>query len=251
MGDTLINSYAYNVLFYSATNEFDSLNALPVAMMREEKSKVYMRYFEENQEHLLYDFNIKIYDTVELGSINPMLDLAFRVDTIDYVKVGDESKKRFHLSPIIDMATTKRQFWIEDIGSSLGLLELATTQYLDHTTELLCFKKDDELLWQNTLGRCFISNKPPEAKMLITSKDDKAFASFTLKEELLTSNFKIVIYDMDGDKVAERKIKNKKDLSFKKLKQGEYIIQLTDLFNRIYTTKKIDLYPIEEKIMEE
>jgi len=250
MFDTLIDSYAYNILYYSESNKFDSINALPIALMRQEKKEVYMRYFEEEEEHLLYDFNINIYDTVELGSINAMLDLSFRVDTIDYVKVGDESRKRFHLRPIIDMATTKRQYWIEGIGSSMGLLELATTQYLDHTTELLCFKKNDTLQWNGPLQRCFISNKPPEAKMLIKSKDNKAFATFTIKEELLSSNFKIIIYDMDGEKIAERKIKNKKDLSFKKLKQGEYIIQLTDLFNRIYTTKKIDLYPVEELISE-
>lgn len=245
LSDTLIHDTTYTKLFYSYSEHFDPDNALYAGAIKENKGKVYIR-FPSDEVFLLYDFTRQQCDTIDLGYLGLSSRVRMRVEWVETVMIDTVPHKRMFLT-VLDGEERMEQVWMEGMGSNWGLIEVGELQQYNYNTKLLCVKEKGKLLWQSSLGVCYYSNAPDDQKVVIKTSPDPAKdimkdrMEITLRNDLHIgeTNLKLLIYNKEGDLVASRKIKRKKDLEFSNLASGEYLIQITDYFNKIYTVKKI------------
>lgn len=133
--DSTINGLIYKRLIHS----FDSFPSIKNDFVREDTiaQKVYYIGGFFSQEILLYDFNVKIKDTIIIAYSN------FIVDTIDSIKIGKQLHKRIRLSYGID--------WVEGVGALNGLITGAIPTPMcgmPYVSTLLCFYNQDSLIFQ-------------------------------------------------------------------------------------------------------
>lgn len=259
--DSLVDGYKYKELRYSFSEVFDPEHSRNAGLIREDGAAVYIRY-HNGENYLLYDFSLNIHDTLDLGFLNGEINLQMTVDTISYWTVDSITRKVLHMRPL-DATLTVPQLWVEGIGSTQGIVEVGSSQMFGNETALLCFKDRmrDTVLWQSTLGICYYTDVPTERMIVFEAQKDKDRhkrktdrsgenetedvpeqpETFTIQANLQQSGLKLKVYDEDGNLVENRIIKKDKDLKFDHLKTGEYLIQLTDSFDKIYATRKIKI----------
>jgi len=245
LSDTVIHDTTYTRLYYSYSEHFDPDNALYAGALKENKGKVYIR-FPSDEVFLLYDFTRQQCDTIDLGYLGLTSRVRMRVEWVETVMIDTVPHKRMFLT-ILDGEERSEQVWMEGMGSNWGLIEVGELQQYNYNTKLLCVKEKEKMLWQSSLGLCYYSDAPDDQKVVIHTTPDpgasgiKDRMEITLRNDLHIgeTNLKLLIYNKEGDLVATRKIKKKKDLEFSNLAAGEYLIQVTDYFNKIYTVKKI------------
>ncbi|MBA3648497.1 MAG: hypothetical protein H0W62_08105 [Chitinophagales bacterium] len=168
-GDTLIQHVLYQQLkfqdlyYYSYTSDNPPLNygynyAHPItvligALREDSMKKVWLRLFTYpldncpinlplNHDTLLYDFNIKIGDTLQWLNESPV------VTNIDSVQIlnGEWRNRISFTNTFIN--------WIEGIGSLEGLLSPYEI-YFECSSGLTCFRKNDELLYETLASSPF------------------------------------------------------------------------------------------------
>ncbi len=164
--DTIIDGTLYNQLKtrgnYSFRYIYNPPYVLPafgsddsiriVGGMREDSSKkVWLRVFSTSDYHwlvtpdvdiLLYDFSLRLGDTFHLSSINAIVTL---VDSIELLNGEWRSRISFAIDTNI---TWQTNFWIEGIGSDGGMFGNFIFPFEAYGW-LCCFKKSDELLYEN------------------------------------------------------------------------------------------------------
>jgi len=134
--DSTINGVVYKRLIHS----FDSFPSNNYDFIREDSiaQKVYYIGRFSSQEILLYDFKVKIKDTVNNGYYTNI------ADTIDSIKIGTQLRKRIRLNNYID--------WVEGIGAINGLITSAIPiplcDGMPYVRLLLCFYNKDSLIYQ-------------------------------------------------------------------------------------------------------
>ena len=147
--DTLINGISYHKLYvtgienkYTITWSFVSSTSYThqyYTSFREDSLKhIYTNDF--GNESLLYDFNLKLYDTLNYLAYQYILVEGTYVSSIDSVQVGSKYRMRYHLTAP-DVASDYITL-IEGIGSSYGLLNLSAPQFEQPKT-LLCFRSNE------------------------------------------------------------------------------------------------------------
>jgi hypothetical protein len=137
MGDTLIESLQYKLLFFQSTYYYFYMNGFPptengwnfleepttIGALREDSSrKIRFRLFPNNfpygncplsltadKDTILYDFNLQLGDTLISSSSYPVV---FEIDSIQLL--NGEWRKRY--------VSNSGEAWIEGIGSTNGLL---------------------------------------------------------------------------------------------------------------------------------
>jgi len=137
-GDTVLNGKTYRKLIGRST--YSVPDTYFYGAIREELGKVYNYFTDYNThvsgEYLLYDFNVKvgdtIYSTVTAGELSRK-PVVTKIDTIELLT--GEKRKRYYLngSPC----------WIEGIGNLGGFFnqthEIVTNGSIEH---IVCFKKN-------------------------------------------------------------------------------------------------------------
>ncbi len=101
---------------------------------------IYFKYRPSSNEKLLYDFNVKVGDTISWASLNYDYTTAKSIDT---VQIGDFNQKRFNI---------KNPYYtgdiIQGIGSSLGIPNYGTTYSLFTLSyKFLNFEIDGKKIW--------------------------------------------------------------------------------------------------------
>lgn len=149
--DTIANDLRYNKVFYSS----DSLNLnwrYGNQLIRQDSTKkVFIKEFD-NEEYLLYDFDLNLNDTFQIEGICTLV-----VTGIDSITLNNgEVRKRLQLN-IKDYPDWGMQFWIEGIGSNYGMISHFGFCSFDYSDGFLCFYKDDELLFPEAPPSCFIT----------------------------------------------------------------------------------------------
>ncbi len=249
--DTIIKNVKYKELRYSFEENFNFSQSITAGFIREEDSKYYIRY-PNGENFLLYDFSLNLNDTVDFGFMNGIINLKFTVDTITYWDIDNISRKVMKMRPL-DNSFTAPQLWIEGIGSIYGIVEVCETQVFSDETALLCFKDiaRDTILWQSTLGLCYFASENNTKTFTFESEISKKSKSveenipnsekISFSNQLQNSGLKLKIFNESGELVESRIIKREKDFKFENLKSGEYLIQVTDSFDKVYTMKKIKI----------
>jgi len=138
-GDTLINSKIYKKVIGRSPNNLQQ-QTYYMGAIREEAGKIFQQYtdFETNviSEYLLYDFNVKVGDTIHSTAPSGPLSrqpIVTKIDTIE-LQTG-EKRKRFYFDSYI--------IWIEGIGCTGGFF-LHNHEVLTNgdTPNLVCFKQN-------------------------------------------------------------------------------------------------------------
>ena len=166
-GDTIIEGREYKIVRQSEFGNQPQNWAVVGFLREDQKRKVYFKNTSNENEFLLYDFDISIGDTVNIFSpqINHyILEFEFFVDlqmivvSIDSVKINEGLRKRIKLNPIC--TSFEETYWIEGVGDTKGVLHstvpiicggdsiIGFWQGAD-VNELLCCKEDSLLLFMN------------------------------------------------------------------------------------------------------
>jgi hypothetical protein len=194
-GDTIIVTKHYLKVF--ATSDSMQLNYNLIGFIREDISKkVFFRTLQDTTNYLLYDFNVGIGDTINIG-----FSQALVVDTIDTIYVFDSYKKRFVLSYFGIIG----EVWIEGIGSLCGVLASGSAFIVGGKYDLLCYSENDTLKYSNPFySECYYNNV---GVIEIESNQWKLFPnpfieSTTIEFENNNSeNYTLEIYNNLGQKV--------------------------------------------------
>jgi hypothetical protein len=134
--DTMVNSVKYNKLLIA--NDCENYNLINGFIRENEEGKVFYKYnnpLYEEDEYLLYDFNMSVGDTASLGWGNSLHKL-------DSINLNKEGKKVYYFT----ISSSQHEIWIEGVGSTIGLLRQRLT---GGTLYLNCCLLNDEILYHN------------------------------------------------------------------------------------------------------
>ena len=115
--DTVINGITYHTLI-----DLENQDDLLVGYLREEDERVYIRYKDETNETVLYDFGLEVGDCIDVGQHGEVHEVT--VVGVDSVYVGSSWRRRLELT---DAALQQVHwpwpaYWVEGIGSDLGIV---------------------------------------------------------------------------------------------------------------------------------
>jgi len=203
------------------------------------EKKIYLRHKtdDESWDELLYDFSMKPGDTLNYyqNHKDGEIDYTIRVDSIVNFELGNGFKTtKFYISC---KASLEDEFqrcgnWIEGMGTFHGIYpiqNMLTGNYI--TITLLCFKKNDELIYMNpdyeSCDENYIATTEIAYKRLkILTNPVNKYLPIELPEEGLWSDY--MITNISGKIVLSNNIKlqNNLNINVSKLQSGLYFIQI-------------------------
>lgn len=239
-GDTVINMNLYNKLYYSYSENFDESKKIYATSIREEGEKYYM-VNSDTTETILYDFNLTKKDTFTLVySADFVVKLV--VDSIDSLQINSDYKKRIFFNEVPKF-NVEAQIWIEEIGSTYGLIDVFSYHRADLSTRLLCVKESNILIY-SLENFCYESNVSVENNNLVNgiiilpniSKEDFVMNIYDNREQKM---LKIQIFDMNGKMVYQGFVKDKDKI--KVPRQGVYLVKVMENGSYIKTFKIVKI----------
>jgi len=151
-GDTLINAMQYKKV-YSSDEEVPLNWNINCCMREDTTGLVWMRYLNESDEYLVYDFSINPGDTVILGHYDSVRML---VDSITVMSIEGNDHRKYWFTcldnPYYD------EYWIEGIGSSRGLTWSGSAMVVGGFYKLLCMSQEEGLYFMNPeYSSCYLN----------------------------------------------------------------------------------------------
>lgn len=144
--DTLIDNKTYSVI-----SGFDTIqgntNWSRVGFTRTSSTKVYFKATANGKEYLLYDFGLKVNDTIYCGfDVNHNPDtIKFHVVSIDTIDVSGYRRKRLKIYSNDHFEMN----WIEGIGSDINPFYMGSFGIPGSISELRCVTINSNLIYQN------------------------------------------------------------------------------------------------------
>lgn len=232
--DTLIGNTVYKKV--QSKNDTTSNNWTTVNYIREDSLKrVYLGTGANEKLH--YDFNLMVGDTFHIESQCRLI-----VSEIDSVEINSgEKRKRIRLAPIDD--AFEFSFWIEGIGSPLGLMVDHSWAHCatDYGHNLTCFLNDGEVLYPPTSGDCWITSINElenifEIKVFPNPFKEKLIISQLAKTDLKS----ISIFSSLGSKIKEIDVsKEIIEIDTSTFENGLYFLCFISKKGKIYSKKII------------
>ena len=155
--DTIYNGRVYKKLYivthHLPGTEHDSIYTNFLGFMRESDKKVFFisEYLcLDTIERVVYDFNDAVPgDTIWTQILTNGLTqyIPHIVTAIDSVWVADQYHRRIHLRDENEIFT---EYWIEGVGSNLGLVYASYWLLTDNSYDLNCFYNEGQLAFTNT-----------------------------------------------------------------------------------------------------
>lgn len=243
-GDTTINSINYKKVYKTPDSLFQN-NVAFWGGIREDtlNREVYYYRAEWTGENRMYKFGLDINDTVSVWSLEcgPYIARVIDKDTITDLFGIERTRMQMEF---YGSGWTYDEYWIEGIGSTLGLLSAGNFMCIaDLNFELLCFSKNNGLYYMNPLyDTCYItqvgitdSRKLKEVIRIIPNPVvSKSYIQ--LPENIGIQ--KIHIYDSFGRLVLEPAIDNPY-ISNRSLKPGIYFLVVKSDNNELLKSKFI------------
>lgn len=241
-GDTLINGKFYQKM-YSRGYEYEIwLGPLPshdcdftkyyynhiAACVRQEGRKVYVIIPSENEEQLLYDFDLKVGDTLPVTSFCfPWGGLGMPgVIAIDSLMIGNEYRKVFETTSIFFGNL------YEGIGFGGGFLGDCSI-FSEFPSDLRCFAINGTPYLPELNGECELNvgfaELPGNLNPLVYPNPASDFFMFEAGRH--TENLLFKLYSFSGGEI---------EANFKKLEQGKYLFDIAKLAKGVYLLKYTD-----------
>ena len=232
--DTMINSGDYHKLFKSGIFYFDEpyyYSHVYAGALRDSENKFYFIKKEETSEILLFDFNLKLGDTIrsEIGKGR----IVNKVDTLP------NGRRRFYSFPSICGGCCPVPVLIEGIGHFGGLLEDPPCNHIGfHQNKLLCYSENGNIIYQkekNPGYNCDLSVSAPDIpKNNISLNIYPVPAKDLITIECSDIKFDIAdvkIYNVQGIEILSKKVNNIRathriNLDVSGLEKGIYVLKI-------------------------
>ncbi|MDR2084711.1 MAG: T9SS type A sorting domain-containing protein [Bacteroidales bacterium] len=154
-GDTSINESDYKKIYTSSKEEhiFPNDWNLYNSFMREDNDRkvwcLRSSAWGNQWEELLFDFSLQINDTIDNNMVPPLI-----VDDIIYKTMQNGEERKVYLFSTGGQVIT--DYWIEGIGSNVGLFITFSHSIAGGLYDMLCFHENGELLFLNeTYQTCY------------------------------------------------------------------------------------------------
>jgi hypothetical protein len=249
-GDTTIGSYTYKKMIHHGLNSFmapfpnPNINcnpavsfSSPYAFIRQDNLKLYMREIYEQNDTLLYDFDLQIGDTLPMSFNNSANNIT--VSSISALQVGTETRKVFHLN---QGAPLQNDSLIEGIGHVGGLI--GPFNPFEYSEELVCFALNTTIYYQNMGLTCDLNVGVVEIapKFEIAIFPNPTMGNLTIQTEHSSEIKSIEAINLLGNEVIlDFSIQGEKEVDVKlhELNNGFYTIRVMNTLDQIFMYKVI------------
>jgi len=243
-GDTTIEDRQYKKVMI-AEDELYQEWYFSGSFIREDSGRVYFMEYSDEEEGLIYDFNLKMGDTVTIN--NPLVTegLLLTLSTIDSIETISGYRTRWKLEK--DEYSTP-EYWIEGIGSQSGVLNSGTGVFgpLCGAYTLLCEKEDNITIYQNPdYETCFY------ILLDVQEGEQENDFSFEIRHTKGSENIQ-VLFNSDESKLIQitaltGKIilntqTNNQQINFSKSDFSKGLYIFTAIQDRMISTKKIMIF---------
>ena len=230
MGDTTINQMTYKKLYYSddeIPEDWYLLNALREDL---DTQQVFIYYFYEGEEKLLYDFNLVVGDTFQ----SPLCpDFEMTLGSIETITLENGEQRTLY-------SFGYGEQWVSGIGSLNGLLSVGYNYCnMDIWKKLSCCHEAYELIYMSPeYSDCYVFTigLEDESKQdYLSIFPNPSTGNVTLQfNDLVFNNMIIEVFNMSGQLVFTQNIqstRNEESIDLNTLLKGIYTINLqTDQF---------------------
>lgn len=239
----IIQDTVYNVLKMEALypDNKKSVNSFIVGYIREDtlQKTVYFKTSEIGNEKLLYDFSIRQGDQIELPDFTSH---SYTVEKVDSIMLLDGTKrKRITLVPGYQFGTI---IWIEGIGNITGyLFNPVSTGFGTIEKYLLCAYESDALIYQeefldfNTCNLYFYLNNyecTDQEEAFLFPNPSKGHFKIS---GIAGNTYMLQIIHPSGKIILEQKVRAGENVDVTNLKQGIYIVRISDNDNNLKSQK--------------
>jgi hypothetical protein len=228
-GDSLIGSVLYKKVY--ETKSETQTNWILKGCIREDD--VHKVWYKPNgwSEDMIYDFNANPGDSLTLNDSH-----TYKVDSINYIQINAEQRKRFYISCYI----YGQEVWIEGLGSLKGILVSGSACAVGGHYVLLCFTDNGNPLYTNTyFNDCYLISSVNEIHekdqvSLVVTNDQINFSLKNQNSEKLT----IQVFNIFGQMIYENSTSETElSVSKKIFSSGMYIYQLSSQNQPVKTGK--------------
>ncbi|MFT7604855.1 MAG: hypothetical protein ACI8VT_002448 [Saprospiraceae bacterium] len=218
-GDIItINNLDYRPLITNNSSPLFSLGEF----YRELDGKVFMKPFFTEEELLIYDFNLQMGETIEIGFPGSTFELE--VIGLDSITLNSgEKRKRMEVYSNIGGSDI---YWIEGVGSELSTLNTEYMSSLDCWNQLNCYRADAIIEYE--IGNCLLTSANDlivaETSFLLYPNPVEKILNINLKGERSLS--KIEVLDITGKSCIQIYTSEIQPINVNDLKSGIYLLKL-------------------------
>lgn len=213
-GDTTINQQLWSKAYMVSVDTNLQVDwSIYRGALRIEGQKVYLIPTETSDPILLYDFDLEAGDTFDL--VQPWSNWVDKivVKSTEELLISGKVRKVIHFEPY--NWGYEEEYWVEGIGSNLGLLNRGSGQGPDYGTYLSCFRHNDELI--NITQQPCEFPEIPECPFLSNNNHGKANVHLYLtpnpanetvtlsSSEADSTPWNLKVHDIAGKLILERK----------------------------------------------
>jgi len=225
-GDSTVNGMTYLKCWKKEPNNSQEKF---VGLMRSDASKNKYYFIEANgvNEHLMYDFDVITGDVIEVYGHNYFTDdyslSSVKVAEIDSVTVNGVKKKRLRIRS--QEVNLMDEFWIQDIGSSFGILYsgFVNKVRLDNSFPTLsCFEVENTLYYSNSnecISALFNTADSGESVGLFPNPASKSCTIYGVDEKIVS----VELHDINGKKILST---TNVVLDLEHFENGIYIVEI-------------------------
>ena len=247
-GDTIINDVLYKKMYSTAkeTTTFPQDWSLHSFMREDENKKIWYKDKNANSaEKLYYDFSLEIGDTVpsEIGiPIEPVIVENITTEIMD----NGEERKVFWLSSFAYKPFDSfREYWIEGIGSIVGLIYPLHGGVVGGFWNLLCLHENEKLIFFNQDWNTCYKNSLGISTYYdsqINIYPNPAYSTFQIKGIDNFENITVSIYNVYGQCVMQEQQSNSDGIiHIETLIEGVYFVNISSKDNIVGKCKLVKI----------
>jgi hypothetical protein len=207
----------------------DPSETYQVGLIREdiENQKIYI--YVNDQEYLLYDFDVQVNDVINVFSVGS--ETPITITNIETVVINGISREKIYFSD-----DWYNGYYIEGIGADRGILDYNTAGIADYSPQLTCYYENNALIFDipDDGTTCGLTLSIDEKELLSTFAvypNPSSDVLFIATDGLLSGKkLTVQIVDMLGNIARTQQFvaysKNQIDLNG--LSAGSYIVRLID-----------------------
>jgi len=250
--DTIINEHQYHKLYFSCDTNFTEEKFC--GALREENKRIYYYSIDSlncsympiplDTEIVLYDFNLKLGDTITSEKYRVGYPGYIVVNRIDSMLIDQKYRKVFSFG--YDNQTINDAKWIEGIGCIRGLFaDVGVVGWW--TNRLICCIIDNNVIYHNNYENkdCYYYLHSDNIQLLDNNLKIKIIPNpvdLSARIEFEKPEYhKMIIYDLSGKKLKEYNIEGKQSLVINKgeLPGGLYFLSCYHKNGNIQTQKML------------
>jgi hypothetical protein len=220
-------AYTYTSILQASVS--DPTSNYQVGLIREDVENQQVFIYANDQEYLLYDFDVQVNDVINVFSVGQLSPIT--ITNIETVVINGISREKISFSD-----DWYNGYYIEGIGSDRGILDYNTAGIADYSPQLTCYYENNALVFDipDDGTTCETTLSVNENELLSTFEiypNPSSDVLFIATDGLLSGKkFTVQIVDMLGNIAHTQQFVaySKNQIDIDALSAGSYIIRLID-----------------------